>query len=102
MADLNGDGYLDLLFANGGNYSEPEFSRVFINQGAGNKFNEITREVFADRKFLSRVIKVRDFKPLVNPDSYPSKLKKYESEYLSKTSQISSITSLKIVPNISK
>lgn len=35
VADINGDNLLDLLFANGGNYSEPgelEASRFFINK----------------------------------------------------------------------
>lgn len=70
VADLNGDQRVDLLFANGGNYSEPgvpEFSRIFINQGAEKKFKEITSEVFSEAKFLSRVIKVCD----VNRDAIP-------------------------------
>jgi len=70
VADINGDKMIDLLFANGGNYSspgEPEFSRVFINQGADKKFQEVTNQVFSDSKFLSRVIKVRD----INKDSIP-------------------------------
>ena len=70
VADINGDEMIDLLFANGGNYSEPgelEFSRIFINQGADKKFLEITTQVFADSKYLSRVIKVRD----INNDSIP-------------------------------
>jgi hypothetical protein len=70
VADINGDKMIDLLFANGGNYAspgEPEFSRVFINQGADKKFKEITNQVFEDSKFLSRVIKVRD----INNDSIP-------------------------------
>ena len=70
VADVNGDDRVDLLFANGGNYSapgEPEWSRVFINQGPERRFEEITDQVFGDDKFLSRVIKVRD----VNGDSIP-------------------------------
>ncbi len=70
VADINGDKMIDLLFANGGNYSEPgelEFSRVFINQGPEKKFQEITNRVFSDSKYLSRVIKVRD----INKDSIP-------------------------------
>jgi len=70
VADINGDDRVDLLFANGGNYSEPgdpEFSRIFINQGSEQKFREITGEVFSDAKFLSRVIKVGD----VNKDAIP-------------------------------
>lgn len=70
VADINGDNMIDLLFANGGNYSEPgllESSRIFINKGPNQKFEEITSQVFADSKFLSRVIKVRD----INKDSIP-------------------------------
>jgi len=45
MADINEDSLLDILFTNGGSYSEPrpqEYSRIFINQGLGKKFQEIT------------------------------------------------------------
>ena len=62
VADINNDGWPDLLFANGGNYSqpgEPEYSRIFINRGADQKFREITRDVF-DQPMLARVIKVAD------------------------------------------
>ena len=47
VADLNGDQKLDILFANGGNYAEPgtlESSRIFINKGPENKFQEITNQ----------------------------------------------------------
>ena len=40
LADVDGDGRVDLLFANGGNYSEPgepEPNRVFLNRGTGSK-----------------------------------------------------------------
>ena len=35
LADIDGDGRVDLLFANGGNYSDPgtpELNRVFLNR----------------------------------------------------------------------
>jgi hypothetical protein len=70
VADLNGDKLLDLIFANGGNYSNPgsfEFSRVFINQGKDLKFREVTREIFGDEKYFARVVKVRD----INNDKVP-------------------------------
>ncbi len=70
VADLNGDGMVDLLFANGGNYSEsgiPESCRVFLNNGPDKMFDEITDQVFSDKKFLSRVIKVQD----INQDNIP-------------------------------
>lgn len=63
LADINDDGWVDLLFANGGNYSESgtlESSRVFLNEGPNERFREVTTEVFGNTKFLSRVIKVRD------------------------------------------
>lgn len=63
VVDINGDGLVDILFANGGNYSEPgkpEASRIFINQGPNTRFKEVTEEILGDSKFLSRVIKVRD------------------------------------------
>ncbi|HUS67679.1 MAG TPA: hypothetical protein VMZ28_24255, partial [Kofleriaceae bacterium] len=45
LADLNDDGRVDLLFANGGNYHEaapPQPTRIFLNQGPGNAFTEAT------------------------------------------------------------
>lgn len=63
LADLDGDGRLDLLFANGGNYSEPgapEMNRAFLNRGAGQPFEEVTAAVFGATPDLTRVIKVRD------------------------------------------
>jgi hypothetical protein len=69
LADINGDGLVDILFANGGNYDAPGTpvaSRVFANRGVG-EFEEVTDEVFGDRKDLTRVIKVRD----LNSDGHP-------------------------------
>src|SRR5215212_6238148 len=43
LADVNDDGLVDVLFANGGNYDyagEPEYSQVFLNQGQGQMFEE--------------------------------------------------------------
>lgn len=68
LADLDGDGWVDILFANGGNYftgGTPEPQRVFRNTGnapgEGPNFTEITDTVFgAGNDRLSRVIKVRD------------------------------------------
>jgi hypothetical protein len=70
LADINGDGLVDVLFANGGAYDfagEPEFSQVFLNQGPGQKFEEATHQVFGPTAMLARVIKVRD----VNGDGSP-------------------------------
>ena len=70
LADINGDGLVDILFANGGNYQsagEPVASRVFANNGPDKPFTEVTESVFGDAKMLARVIKVRD----VNGDGHP-------------------------------
>jgi hypothetical protein len=70
IADINGDNLVDLIFANGGDYSEPgtlEASRIFINQGPEKQFLEVTYSVFGISKFYARVIKVRD----LNEDGYP-------------------------------
>lgn len=64
IADLNGDGRPDLLFANGGDYSTPgtpEPNQVFFNTGGpGLKFQEVTTQVLGDTPDLARVIKARD------------------------------------------
>lgn len=78
LADLDADGRLDLLFANGGDYStpgEPEMNRAFLApggaagasadgasaEGADGRFREATALVFGDAPDLTRVIKARDF-----------------------------------------
>ena len=63
LADLNGDGLVDLLFANGGDYREPGTptrSQVFLNAGPGKKFVDATAEIFGDEPMLCRVIKAAD------------------------------------------
>ncbi len=63
LADINGDGKVDILFANGGKYDEPgdpEPSRIFLNQGADQPFKEATQDIFGDAKYLTRAIKARD------------------------------------------
>jgi hypothetical protein len=63
LADINGDGLVDILFANGGDYETPgtpEPSRVFLNQGPGQMFKEVTESVFGPGGMLARVIKVQD------------------------------------------
>lgn len=64
LADIDGDGRIDLLFANGGNYSEagePELNRAFANRGPGQPFEDVTARVFGSTPDLARVIKARDF-----------------------------------------
>ncbi len=65
LADIDGDGRVDLLFANGGNYSEPgapELNRVFLNRTENGvlRFEERTEEVFGSTGDIARVIQVRD------------------------------------------
>jgi len=48
IADLDGDGRPDLLFANGGDYSTPgtpEPNQVFLNGGPGARFIEATEQI---------------------------------------------------------
>ena len=71
LADIDGDGRIDLLFANGGNYSEPgepELNRAFANRGPGQPFEEVTGRVFGATPDLARVIKARDFDADGNTD----------------------------------
>ncbi len=51
LADVDGNGRVDLVFANGGNYSDPgplEPNRVFLNRAgnSGMRFEEATEQVF--------------------------------------------------------
>lgn len=69
VADLDLDGDLDLLFANGGDYESPGrpvSSRVFLNSGDGTFVDE-THRVFGRTRALARAIQVADF----NGDGLP-------------------------------
>jgi hypothetical protein len=62
LADLDGDGLLDLLFANGGNYSEPgepELNGAWLNRGGTEPFDDVSEALFGSAA-LTRVIKARD------------------------------------------
>jgi len=64
LADINGDGMVDILFSNGGDYEalgKPELSRVFLNQGPGKMFRDASTEVFGPDSMLAvRAIRVAD------------------------------------------
>jgi hypothetical protein len=63
IADIDNDGRLDLLFANGGNYSDPgtpEANQAFVNRGPGKPFEDRSAQVFGPTPDLARVIKARD------------------------------------------
>jgi MYXO-CTERM domain-containing protein len=67
LADLDGDGRVDLLFANGGNYNEPgtpELSGAWRNAGTDETgapiFEDISADVFGEPG-LTRSMRARDF-----------------------------------------
>ncbi len=69
LADLDLDGDVDILFANGGDYQtpgEPVASGVWINLGDGS-FVDASTEILGEHALLTRVIKVAD----LNGDTFP-------------------------------
>lgn len=63
LADINGDGLVDILFANGAGYAAPEGgeqNRAFLNQGAGKPFLEVSEAVFGATPDQTRAIKAGD------------------------------------------
>ena len=62
LADVDGDGDVDLLFANGSAYNEPgqkQLNGVWLNDGNA-KFTDVSEAVLGDEGDFSRVIKGRD------------------------------------------
>ena len=64
LADIDGDGRLDILFANGGSYASPgtpTLNRVFRNPGGLDQpWEDVTTETFGDGTGLTRALKVAD------------------------------------------
>ena len=65
LADIDGDGRIDILFANGGDYASPGIptrNQVFRNPGSLDApWPEVTDQVFQDATGLTRALKVADF-----------------------------------------
>jgi hypothetical protein len=62
VADLDADGDVDVLLANGGDYDTPGTpvpSRALRNRGDGT-FEDATGDVFGDTEALARVVKAAD------------------------------------------
>ncbi len=62
-ADLNGDGNIDLVFANGAGFDKGDMNsylqqQVFLNDGA--TMTDISTSVFEDEPYAARVVKLRD------------------------------------------
>jgi hypothetical protein len=69
LADINSDGFVDRLFANGGGYdtpSTPVLSQIFLNHGDGT-FEDASASVLGGQMMITRVIKVGD----LNADGIP-------------------------------
>jgi FG-GAP-like repeat len=63
LADIDRDGDVDILFADGGNYEYPGKavrSRIFLNDGSAG-FTDVSQQVLGNSTGIARVIKARDF-----------------------------------------
>ncbi len=62
LADVDSDGDVDILFAEGGNYDTPGKavrSRIFLNDGSAG-FTDVSQQVLGNAVGTARVIKARD------------------------------------------
>jgi hypothetical protein len=89
VADVDGDGKVDLLLANGGNYSSagtPEATRVFKNTwGEATNCSEISAQAVGGFTGLSRVIKAADIDgdgdlDLLTGGAYQTQLKLFKRD----------------------
>ncbi|HEY5944929.1 MAG TPA: VCBS repeat-containing protein [Kofleriaceae bacterium] len=89
VADVDGDGKVDLLLANGGNYSAPgtaEATRVFKNTwGEASNCTEISAQALAGFTGLSRMIKAADIDgdgdvEILTGGAYGTQLKLFKRE----------------------
>jgi hypothetical protein len=63
VVDIDDDGLLDVLHANGGDYDtpgQPEGPKVFRNAGPAAPFEDVSERIFGDEAYHARVIKARD------------------------------------------
>ena len=63
-ADLNGDGLIDLVFANGGGFDKGDDisdfpQQAFINEG-GTVMNDVSASIFGQASYVGRAVKLRD------------------------------------------
>jgi hypothetical protein len=63
-ADLNGDGYIDLVFANGGGFDKGDANadlpqQAFFNN-AGASMTDVSAAIFQDVSYNGRAVKLRD------------------------------------------
>ena len=64
LADINGDGRVDIVFANGGDYDTPGVpvsNRAFLNRFPDVRFEDASDRVFGKARGTTRAIKARDF-----------------------------------------
>ncbi len=72
LEDIDLDGDVDILFADGGEYDapgDPVVNQIFVNDGKG-VFTDVSEQVLGDVGDLARVIKARDLNGDAVPDIF--------------------------------